>query len=306
MSLTEKQELIDRINRLRRERRAVILAHNYQIEEVQDIADFCGDSLDLSRRAAATDAEVIVFCGVHFMAETAAILSPEKTVLLPDLQAGCPMADMIDAACVRDLRNKHPDALVVTYVNSSAEVKAESDWCCTSSNAEKVVRNLPPDRPIVFIPDQHLGEWVQKQTGRQLILWPGYCPTHRHLKPEHIHRIRSQHPDAVVMVHPECRLQVCQLADAVLSTSGMIRMAREHSAQKFAVGTEMGILHRLRRENPQKVFLPLSERLICPNMKRINLEKIARALELGQSQIVVDERIASGARRALERMLEVA
>jgi quinolinate synthase len=306
MSLSGKQELIDRINRLRRERRAVILAHNYQIEEVQDIADFCGDSLDLSRRAAAADAEVIVFCGVHFMAETAAILSPKKTVLLPDLQAGCPMADMIDAACVRDLRSKHPDALVVTYVNSSAEVKAESDWCCTSSNAEKLVRNLPADRPIVFIPDQHLGEWVQKQTGRQLILWPGYCPTHRNLKPEHIHRMRRQHPDALVMVHPECRMEVCQLADAVLSTGGMIRLARENSAQKFAVGTEIGILHRLRRENPEKVFLPLSDRLVCPNMKRINLEKIARALETGQNRIVVDERIASAARRALERMLEVA
>ncbi|RME25106.1 MAG: quinolinate synthase NadA [Deltaproteobacteria bacterium] len=300
-----RQRLVEKVERLRRERNAVILAHNYQLGEVQDIADFCGDSLDLSRRAAATDADVIVFCGVHFMAETAAILSPRKTVLLPDQRAGCPMADMADAAAVREARRSHPNAVVVTYVNSTAEVKAESDICCTSANAARVVESIDPQRPILFLPDRYLGTFVAKKTGRNIIPWPGFCPTHRRIKPEHIERARAEHPNAKVVVHPECLEEVASVADEVLSTGQMIRFVREDDAREFIVGTELGILHRMRKENPDKVFIPATEQAICPNMKWTSLEGVAEALEKNRHVVKVPERIAEKARLALERMLEV-
>ncbi|MHC4791950.1 MAG: quinolinate synthase NadA, partial [Planctomycetota bacterium] len=237
------EQLGEKIKDLKQHRRAVILAHNYQLGEVQDIADFTGDSLGLSIKAAETDADVIVFCGVLFMAETAAILSPQKTVLLPDKFAGCPLADMITAEQLRKLKREHPDALVVCYVNSSAEVKAESDYCCTSANAIEVVNSLPPDKEIIFVPDQHLGRFVQDRTGRKLILWPGYCISHVVITEEAVKSKKAQYPDAVVMVHAECTGPVKQLADQVLSTSQMLKYAGQSSAKQFIVGTEVGMIY---------------------------------------------------------------
>jgi quinolinate synthase len=302
---SEHDQLLAEIGKLRKERNAVILTHNYQLGEVQDIADFAGDSLDLSRKAAGTDAELIVFCGVHFMAETAAILSPEKTVLLPDLHSGCPMADMVDADSLRDMKAKHPGAVVVTYVNSTAEVKAESDICCTSANAPKVVSTIPEDKEILFVPDQYLGMFTQEKTGRKMILWPGYCPTHRRISPEHIEQKKKQYPDAKVIVHPECRPEVTRLADMVASTSQMCAFAKESDAQTIIVGTELGILHRLAKESPDKHFVPVTEQAICPNMKMITLEKVLKALQENQHVIHVPEDIRAKAERSLQRMLEV-
>ena len=296
--------ITDRIRALARERRAIILAHNYQLPEVQDIADFCGDSLELSRKAAATDAEVIVFCGVYFMAETAKILSPGKTVLIPDLLAGCPMVDMAPVEAVRELKAKHPGAIVVTYVNSSAAVKAESDICCTSANAVQIVADLPADAEILFIPDQHLGGHVQRLTGRKMILYPGGCPTHARLTPRDIAVAREEHPGAVVMAHPECRAEVATLADAVLSTSGMLRYPAESPADTFIVATETGIIHRLRKEYPGKEFYPASDRMICPNMKRINLDKVLWSLEDMQHVVTVPDDTRRLALRAVERMVQ--
>lgn len=294
----------DRIRGLARRHKAVILAHNYQLPEVQDVADFCGDSLELSRKAAATDAETIVFCGVYFMAETAAILSPSKRVLIPDPQAGCPMVDMAPVEAVRALKAKHPGAIVVTYVNSSAAVKAESDICCTSANAAKIVAELPAGAPILFVPDQNLGHYVQQVTGRPMILYPGCCPTHARLTPDDIRAARQAHPGAPVMIHPECRPETVALADAVLSTSGMLRYARETPVDAFIVATETGMLHRLRKENPGKTFHPASDLLICPNMKRITLEKVLWSLEDLKHVVSVPEPTRLAALRAVERMVQ--
>ncbi|MBI5490064.1 MAG: quinolinate synthase NadA [Deltaproteobacteria bacterium] len=299
------QDLVGRINRLRKERRAVILAHNYQLGEVQDVADFTGDSLDLSRRAAATDAEVIVFCGVHFMAETAKILSPHKTVLLPDPASGCPMADMIDGPALRRMKTEHPGAAVVCYVNSSAEVKADCDVCCTSANADKVVASIPADREVLFVPDKYLGGHVQRKLGRPMLLWPGFCPTHARILPEHVERRKRENPGAVVLAHPECRAEVSALADAVLSTSGMLRFARENDARVFVVATELGLLHRLQLENPGKTFVAATEQAVCPNMKRNTLEKVLWALEELQTPIEVPEDVRVRAETSLQRMLEL-
>ena len=296
-------ELIARILNLKKERKAVILSHNYQLGEVQDIADFVGDSLELSQQAAKTDADVIVFCGVHFMAETAAIISPDKTVLLPDLHAGCPMADMITPQSLREKKKEHPNAVVVCYINSSAAVKAEADICCTSSNAVRIVEKVPPDKEILFVPDQYLGSFVAAKTGRELILWPGYCPTHARIQAQDILRLRAEYPQAKVIVHPECRSEVAALADAVLSTGGMIRFARESGAKEFIIGTEIGILHRLRKENPGKRFIPVSEQAVCPRMKLITLENILWSLEGMVHQVKVPERIRLKAKRAVDRML---
>ena len=294
----------DRIRELARCRKAVILAHNYQLPEIQDVADFCGDSLELSRKAAATDAETIIFCGVYFMAETAAILSPSKCVLIPDPQAGCPMVDMAPVEAVRALKAKHPGAIVVTYVNSSAAVKAESDICCTSANAAKIVAELPAGAAILFVPDQNLGHYVQQVTGRPMILYPGCCPTHARLTPDEIRAARQAHPGASVMIHPECRPETVALADAVLSTSGMLRYARETPADAFIVATETGMLHRLRKENPGKTFHPASDLLICPNMKRITLEKVLWSLEDLKHVVSVPEPTRLAALRAVERMVQ--
>jgi quinolinate synthase len=299
-------ELIEKIERLKKERKAVILAHNYQLPEVQDSADFVGDSLELSIKAAKTDAEVIVFCGVHFMAETAKILSPDKTVLLPDKTAGCPMADMITAEDLRALKAEHPGAKVLCYVNTSAEVKAECDLCCTSANAVRMVEEVLHDaEEIIFVPDRYLAAFVAGKTGRTFIAWKGFCPTHARILPEHIEAARALHPGAVVMVHPECRPEVAALADRTISTGGMSRYARETEAREIIVGTEPGIIHRLRKENPDKIFHPVSDSVVCPNMKRTSLEKILWALEDMTYAIEVPEEIAARARRCIEAMLNV-
>ena len=300
-----EQNLTDQIEQLKREKKALIIAHNYQRSEVQDIADFTGDSLELSRKAAATDAEVIVFCGVHFMAETAKILSPDKVVLLPDEEAGCPMADMITAEQLDEERAKHPGVQVVCYVNSSAAVKAGSDICCTSANAIQVVEAMDPDRPILFVPDQYLGHYVMRQTGRELLFWPGYCPTHMKITVKDIDKQRALFPDAKVLVHPECRPDVIDAADEALSTGGIIRYAREYQGKTLIVGTETGILHRLKQENPEIEYIPVTNKGLCPNMKRIDLGKVLLSLQEMAPRIEVPEDIRLGAQTAVERMLQI-
>lgn len=297
--------LPEKIRMLKEERRAVILAHNYQPGEVQDIADFCGDSLGLSIKAARTDAEVIVFCGVQFMAETAAILSPQKTVLLPDNFAGCPLADMITADQLRELKQKHPDALVVCYVNSSAEVKAESDYCCTSSNAVEVVNSLPLDKRIIFVPDQHLGRFAAEKTGRDLVLWPGYCHVHVVITAADIKNAKAKYPDAIVMAHPECTEPVKELADQVLSTGGMLNFVGESTTKRFIIATEIGIIHTLENQNPDAEFIAASKRAICPNMKRITLEKILWSLQDLQYKVTVPEEVRIKAKKTLDSMVEI-
>jgi quinolinate synthase len=297
--------LIEKIDKLKKEKNAVILVHNYQRAEVQDIADFTGDSLGLSRTAAGTDADVIVFCGVHFMAETASILSPEKTVLMPDINAGCPMADMITADQLRALKKEHPKAKVLAYVNTSAEVKAETDICCTSSNALKVVENLRDVEEIIFVPDKYLDSYISTMTGRKFIMWNGYCPTHVKIQAEDILRQRQNHPEAKVVVHPECTPPVIELADKVLSTEGICRYAKESDAAEIIVGTEIGILHRLKKENPDKTFYPASENAVCPNMKLTTLEKVLWSLEDMKHEVRVPEDIRVKARGAVDRMVEV-
>ena len=297
--------LIDKIQELKSKRNAVILAHNYQPGEIQDIADFTGDSLGLSVQASKTDADVIVFCGVLFMAETASILSPQKTVLLPDKKAGCPMADMITAKQLESLKAQHPEALVVCYVNSSADVKALSDYCCTSSNAVKLIDRLPKDKKIIFVPDQHLGKFVEEQTGRQMILWPGFCPTHVRILAEDVETTRKAHPDAMVLAHPECGPEVRAIADALLSTGQMLTFAGKSEKKEFIIATEQGILYSLKKRYPDKGFYPASDKAICPNMKKITLEKVLWSLQDMQYVISVPQEVRVKAHRALERMLEV-
>ena len=295
---------LEEIEQLRRERKAVVLAHNYCRGEVQDIADFTGDSLELARRAAGVDADVIVFCGVYFMAETAAILNPGKTVLVPDATAGCPMADMITADQLRALKAQHPGAAAVCYVNSTAEVKAECDICVTSGNAERVMKTFPKDREIIFVPDQHLGSHIAGLLGTEYVLWPGYCPTHARLTVKNIEDARAAHPLAPVMVHPECRKDVRDAADERLSTGGMCAFARTSQAMEFIVGTEEGILHRLRGENPDKTFWPAAE-LRCPNMKKATLEKVRDCLRDMSPRVTVPQEIAAKAKRAIDAMLAI-
>ena len=296
--------LIEKILDLKKRRGAVILAHNYQLGEVQDIADFVGDSLELSQNAAKTNANVIVFCGVHFMAETASILCPDKVVLLPDTNAGCPMADMITAERLREIKREHPQAVVVCYINTSAEVKAESDICCTSANVVKLVENLDA-REILFIPDQYLGNYVSARTGKEMILWPGFCPTHARIQPERIKELKQEYPRAKVVVHPECRPEVIALADEVLSTGGMCRYARRDEVREMVVGTELGIIHRLRKENPGKRFIPVSEQAICPNMKLITLEKVLWSLEEMDPEVKVSQGVRLRAKAAVDKMLQI-
>ena len=294
----------EEIAALRRDRNAVILAHNYERPEVQDIADFTGDSLELARKAAAVEADVIVFCGVYFMAETAAILNPSKKVLIPDETAGCPMADMITGEQLRALKAQHPGAAAVCYVNSTAEVKAECDICVTSGNAERVMATFPKDREIIFVPDRHLGSHIAEKLGITYILWPGYCPTHARLTAKQVAAARAAHPGAPVLVHPECPKEVRDAADERLSTGGMCAFARTSPAQEFIVGTETGILHRLRQENPGKKFWPAAE-LVCPNMKKTTLEKVRDCLQDMSPIVTVPEEIAARAKRAIDAMLAV-
>jgi quinolinate synthase len=299
-----KEEILNRIAELRKERKAVILAHNYQIGEVQDIADYTGDSLGLSQEAARSGAEVIVFCGVHFMAETAAILSPQKTVLLPDLHAGCPMADMITAQELRDWKARYPGRKVVSYVNTTAEVKAESDICCTSSNAVKVVNSLPDDE-ILFVPDKNLAAYVARQTKKKIVAWDGYCYVHNQILAADVLAKREKYPEAEVWVHPECRPEVIDLADKVLSTGYMVKAAQETSAKEVLVGTEAGILHRLRKENSRTAFFPVRDLAFCSNMKKINLIKVWKALEEMTFRIEVPAAICQRARGAIEKMIQI-
>jgi quinolinate synthase len=298
------QNMIEQIQKLKKERNAVILAHNYQRGEVQDIADFVGDSLELSQKAAKTDAAVIVFCGVHFMAETASILCPDKTVLLPDAGAGCPMANMITAAQLRQKKKKLPNATVVTYINSTAAVKAESDYCCTSANGVRVVQSIKSDE-ILFVPDQYLGAFIAARTGKKMTLWPGFCPTHVNILPDDILQRKKEYPKAKVVVHPECRPDVIALADETLSTSGIIRYAARPDVTELIVGTEVEILHRLNKENPGKTFIPASDKAICPNMKKITLEKVLQSLETMKPEVKVPENIRVKALAAVNRMLEI-
>jgi len=304
-SLDSDASLLEEILRLKKERNSIILAHNYQLGEIQDIADFVGDSLELSQKAAQTGAAVIVFCGVLFMAETASILCPDKKVLLPDIHAGCPMADMITAEGLRQKKKEHPGATVVCYVNSTAEVKAESDVCCTSANAVRIVERLPEKKEILFIPDQYLGHYISTRTGREMILWPGFCPTHTRIKSQDIIRLKQEHPRAKVVVHPECRPEVITLADEVLSTGGICRFARNTTAAEVIVGTEIGILHRLRKENPDKRFIPASEQAVCPRMKLITLENVLWSLEEMAPEVKVPEEVRLIAKAAVDKMLEV-
>ena len=307
MSVTgvKDEKLIEDILKLKEDRNAIILAHNYQIGEVQDIADFAGDSLGLSQQAAKTEAEVIVFCGVHFMAETAKILSPNKTVLMPDLNAGCAMANMITPRQLKEMKTRHPGAVVVCYVNCSAEIKAESDYCCTSANAVKVVQSIAQEKEILFVPDKYLGDYTAKQANRMLILWEGYCPTHRRILAEDILKKKAQYPKAEVLVHPECTPDVIAMANKVLSTSGICRYAKESNSEEFIIGTEVGILHRLKKENPGKKFYPASDLADCPNMKLNNLEKILWSLEDMMYPVEVPPDIARRAKRSIDRMLEI-
>ncbi|MHC4112888.1 MAG: quinolinate synthase NadA [Planctomycetota bacterium] len=299
------EQLIEKIEKLKDTHNAVILAHNYQPAEIQDLADFTGDSLGLSIKAAETDADVIVFCGVKFMAETAAILSSQKTVLLPDELAGCPMADMITADQLRQLKQKHPDALVVCYVNSSAQVKAESDYCCTSANAVEIVNSLPRDKSVIFVPDQHLGRFVIERTARELILWPGYCHVHVVITEDDIKNAKAKHPDAIVMAHPECTEPVKALSDQLLSTGQMLRFAAESKVRQFIIATEIGIIHTLKKQNPKAEFIPATSRAVCPNMKRITLEKVLWSLQDLQYEVSVPQDIRIKAKKALDMMVEI-
>jgi quinolinate synthase len=326
--IQDQRQLVDEITRFREQRKAIILAHNYQRDEVQEIADFTGDSLELSRTAASVDCEVIVFCGVHFMAESAAILSPDKTVLLPEMEAGCPMADMVSTSgprhvwqsfpgyaeqpvfafphefTLRDMKEQYPGAPVVAYVNTSAAVKAESDICCTSANVVKVVESLP-DQTIICIPDRNLSAWAQKNTTKKIIAWDGFCHVHDRLTADAVAQARAAHPDAVVLAHPECRLEVLEAADHVTSTSGMLRYAKSSEAKEFIVGTEVGLIFRLRKENPDKIFYPLRSDMICPNMKRVTLKSVLRVLQTMDNVISVPEEIRVRAKQSLDRMLAI-
>jgi quinolinate synthase len=326
--MTDTDLLREKIRALKEKKRAIILAHNYQREEVQDIADFRGDSLELSRTAASVDCEVIVFCGVNFMAESASILSPEKTVLLPEISAGCPMADMITVGEARNIRTRfpgfeyndgftypaeftlkdikrlHPGVPVVTYVNTTADVKAESDICCTSANAGKIVESLDTDK-VICVPDKNLSAWIAKNTDKEVIAWDGFCHVHERATSEDVRKARDAHPDAAVLVHPECRMEVLDLADHVTSTSGMLRYAESSDAREFIIGTETGLMYKLKKDNPEKSFYPLRKDMVCPNMKKTSLKSVLHSLETETYKIKVPDEIRIPAKKALDRMLEV-
>jgi len=311
-----KTDLIDEINILRKRKNAVILAHNYQIPEIQDIADFVGDSLGLSQQAAKTESDLIVFCGVHFMAETAAILCPTKKVLIPDLEAGCSLAASINLQQLQDWKREHPGAVVVSYVNTTAAIKAESDYCCTSGNALKIVQSIDADKEILFLPDVFLGSWVKKMTGREnMHIWMGECHVHASVGSEVIEEKVAQHPDAELLIHPECGCltpyldRVAKMSPGdplkVASTEGMIQRAATSEAKKFIVGTEIGILHRLQKQNPSKEFIPISSEMSCMFMKMITLEKLHRSLKEDVFVVTVDDTTANQARKSIERMISI-
>ncbi len=324
----EFNEIAARIDRLKKERNAIIIAHNYQRDEVQYIADLTGDSLELSREAAKTGADVIVFAGVHFMAESASILSPDKTVLLTEAEAGCPMAEMVSVEgprlytthfpgagkefcytypedfSLRDMKAKYPGVPVVSYVNTTAAVKAESDVCCTSANVVKVVNSLDAER-VICVPDKNLAAWAQRHTDKEIIAWDGFCNIHDRVSAEDVRKAKAEHPGALVVAHPECPMEVLELADHVTSTSGMLRFCKSSDAGSFIIGTELGLMYRLRKDSPDKEFYPLNPTMICPNMKKTTLKSVLRALEENTCVIKVPEQIRVPAKRALDRMLEI-
>lgn len=326
--LPDAVSLQEKILQFKKQKHAIILAHNYQRDEVQDIADFVGDSLELSRIAATKECDMIVFCGVNFMAESASILSPEKTVLLPEIDAVCPMADMIRVDTprpvrktfpgfdtppafiyppeftLRDIKRRYPGVPVVAYVNTTADIKAESDVCCTSANVVKVIESLPGDQ-VICIPDKNLSLWAAKNTSKKVIAWDGFCHVHERVTPDDVRKARAEHPDALVMAHPECRIEVLEIADHVTSTSGMLRFSSASSSKEFIVGTEIGLLYRLRKENPEKIFYPLRKDMICPNMKKTGLNSILRAFEENKNVVKVPEHIRVPAKKALDRMLAI-
>jgi quinolinate synthase len=310
MTIAELTLMQDEVKALARERGAVILAHNYQVPEVQDVADFVGDSLGLSRQAAATDEEAIVFCGVHFMAETAKILSPEKTVLIPDPDAGCSLASSITADELRRWKAENPGAVVVSYVNTTAEVKAETDYCCTSGNAKAVIEAIPRDQEILFLPDMYLGLWLEKVTGRKLNIWLGECHVHAGIRPQDIERWQAEAPDAELLVHPECGCASQAMAFGnerthILSTEGMINFAKQSPKPRMLVATEIGIIHRLEKEAPGKRFEPVNRNAFCKYMKMITLEKLRDSLRDWKYEVTVDAEIAARARGAIERMVSL-
>ena len=301
----ESKDLNDKIKALLHERKAILLAHNYQRPEVQDIADLCGDSLELSIKASQTDAEVIVFCGVHFMAETASILCPDKKVLLPVSDAGCPMADMITANDLRKKREEIPDVVVISYVNTTAEVKAETDICCTSANVIQVANSVDPSRQIFMTPDKNLAQYAIEHTDRNIVYWEGFCPVHNNLTVEQVKKAKSAHPEALFLAHPECPPEVLELADEVKSTSGMIAYAGNSESREFIIGTEIGILHPLSKANPDKSFFPADPGMICSDMKKIGLREILRALENLQPEVKVPKEIGEKAKVAVDCMLAI-
>lgn len=311
-----QQQMIEEIKELKHQKNAVILAHNYQIPEIQDIADYLGDSLGLSRQAAQTDAETIVFCGVHFMAETASIISPDKTVLIPDLKAGCSLADSITAEQLTEWKAEHPDAVVVSYINTTAAVKAECDYCCTSSNAVQIVESIPEEKEILFLPDKFLGGYVEMVTGRNLTIWDGACHVHEKIGELNLGEKQKEHPEAEVLIHPECGCSTsCMMKSAMYfdcedghihSTSGMLNQASESDAEEFVVATETGILHRMRKENPDKTFHPANENAVCEFMKKITLPKLHDSLKHGRFEVKVPEALAEKAKKPIERMLNTA
>ncbi|MGE5398501.1 MAG: quinolinate synthase NadA [Chitinophagales bacterium] len=298
-------DVVSYVNDRRKELNAVILSHFYQRPEIQEIADFVGDSLQLAREAAKTRASVIFFCGVSFMAESAKILNPDRLVILPEPEAGCPMADMITGEQLKEWKKSFPNSQVVCYVNSSAEVKAESDICCTSSNAIQVIESLPVESQILFVPDMNLGDFVARKTGRNIICWQGYCPTHHHLAPEDVKKIKESHPGVPVVVHPECRPEVVDLADAALSTGGILKFVAESQASEFIIGTEEGLLYQLEKRFPDKTFYLARDEFICPNMKLTNLDKLAEAMRSLEPVVEVEEGIRVKALKSLERMLNI-
>lgn len=297
-------ELVEEIKKLREEKNAVIAAHNYQIDEVQEIADMVGDSFALSKYCASSSADIIVFCGVRFMAESAKILSPQKIVLLPEKGAGCPMADMAKPEALKKMKQKYPDAAVVCYINSSAEVKAESDICCTSSNALQILRSIP-QKQIIFVPDQNLGQYAADMVPeKDVVLWDGYCATHHGIRPEEVKKIKEIYPDALLLVHPECKPEVVKMADFVGSTKQIIDFASKCEVKKYIIGTEMGVLLSLKKQNPDKEFYLMSQGLICPNMKKTSLKSVYEALRDMKYQIEIPEEVRAKAKICLDRMLQ--
>jgi len=297
-----KRDIANRVNELKKKHNSIILVHNYQIPEVQDIADFLGDSLDLATKATKTDAENIIFCGVDFMAESAKILNPDKNVIIPDIDAVCPMANMVDPKGLNKLKEKHPDAEVVAYINTTAEIKALSDICCTSANGEKVVKSLS-SKKVIFVPDKNLGAYIQRFVpDKELILWPGLCATHHRIRKDEILKIKKEHPKSEILVHPECRPEVIDIADHAFSTNGMVNYAKSSDAMEFIIGTEKELCYRLKKENPEKTFYPIKS-AVCPNMKKITLEKVLNSLETLEPKIEIPNEIMEKAKIPLQRMM---